>query len=149
MTESQSISPIDIGEHVNSLDSHWFSYNTINTDLKEIETTSEELIREIIELATSEALNESAPVIIAGGHVYDRKGYHSYDGLGGYRNPSYGSKNSDVELQITVRIPFAKAEKIVEALTEERVAREEAAAQKKREEIDAQIARLQAERGAL
>lgn len=148
MTESHS--PIEIAEKVDTLGGHWFSYNTINTDLKEIETTSEDLVREIIELAASETLNESAPVIIAGAHVYDRKGYHSQDDLAsGRRNTSYGSKENDVVLQVTVRVPYRKVSRIVEALEEERIAREEVAAQKKREEIDAQIARLQAEREAL
>lgn len=149
MTESHS--PLEIGDRVSTLGGHWFSYNTISTnDLGEIVTDSEDLLREIIELATSEALKESAPVVVSGSHVYDRKGYHSQDDLAsGRRNTSYGSKENDVVLQVTVRVPYRKAAKIVEALEDERITREEVAAQKKREEIDAEIARLQAERAAL
>lgn len=128
--------------------SDYEGYGAIRQDLSEINTDSQSIAREIIELVHSEAL-EGAPVAFAGVHAYNRKGYLSLDPLGGSRNPHYSSRTDDVILQITVRVDYAKAQKIVAAVGEERIAREEAKAAAKRAEIDEQIARLQAQREAL
>lgn len=117
-------------------------------DLAPIETESQDIAREIIELVHSEALS-GASVAFAGAHAYERKGYISLDAIGGHRNPSYSSPTDDVILQVTVRVNYDRAREIVAAVGEERSAREEAKAAAKRAEIDEQIARLQAQREAL
>lgn len=125
-----------------------YAYDGIRQDLAPIETESQDLVRKLIDLVHSEALDGS-PVAIAGAHTYERKGYISADTLGGHRNPSYGSRTDDVLLQLTVRVNYDRAREIVAAVGEERSAREEAKAAAKRAEIDEQIARLQAQREAL
>lgn len=125
-----------------------YFHDGIRQDLEPIETGSQDIAREIIELVHSEALS-GASVAFAGAHAYERKGYLAVDAIGGHRNPSYSSRTDDVLLQITVRVDYDRAQKIVVAVGEERIAQEEAKAAAKRAEIDAQIARLQAQREAL
>lgn len=124
-----------------------FAYDGIRQDLDEIPTESQEIAREIVELIHSEAL-EGAPIALAGAHAYERKSFLDLDRFGGERN-SYGRSTDDVLLQVTVRVSQRKAQELIAKVTEERIAQEEAKAIAKRAEIDAQIARLQAQRDAI
>lgn len=124
-----------------------FAYDGIRQDLAEIPTESQEIARDIIELIHHEAL-DGAPIAFAGAHAYERKSFLVLDRFGGERN-SYGSTSDDVLLQITVRVSQPRAKQLIAKVAEERIAQEEAKAIAKRAEIDAQIARLQAERDSI
>jgi hypothetical protein len=100
------------------------------------------------------------------GHAYDRKGYLEVDTFGGHRNPSYGSTDDDLILQVSLRVEhpsghrrpseslkalttleqkvreirLAEARRALEAEIEQaeaEAARAEEVAQKKRERLEA------------
>ncbi|TDP92397.1 hypothetical protein EDF62_1604 [Leucobacter luti] len=74
--------------------------------------------------------------------MYDRKGYTTYDPLGGKRNTAYGSDADDVVIQVSVRVPNCGAASQLTGLVDQiaRAAQERTAA----EEL-AQLDREQAE----
>jgi hypothetical protein len=111
--------------------------------------------------ALESGLLEAKEVKVA--YVYDRKGYLTADAFGGQRNAAYGSETDDVVIQMTIRVPnpnnrqaelskLAALEKTIveqnlnaerakleaEIAAAEQAAQEaQAAAKKKREQLDA------------
>lgn len=110
---------------------------------------------ELISIASEAALS-GEPVVVAGGHCYERKGYLTQDPLGGHRNTSYGRPNDDVILQITVRVPFSAVKASVEKIQGTRLQAEIeateaqiAATEATRAELDGKIAALRQKRSNL
>ena len=135
--------------------SEYPEYSDIPSDVPEIKAPSQELASKIFELV-SEAAEGGEFMGLRGGHAYRRHGYLCVDTLGGPRNPSYGSSDDDVVLQITVQVSESDAREIVALASEEAAVRaeaalraEEAALEAQRQSIDAQIADLQARREGL
>lgn len=142
-----SSSKISLGKF-DSSDTAGYDYESLKQDIPVIEDASS--VATLLASTIAMAFDRGAPVGFAAAHVYERKGYLSYDALDGQRNTAYGSDDDDVLLQITVRVPHTEVEEdIIPILKAERAKREELALQKQKDELDAKIAALQAERSKL
>jgi len=62
--------------------------------------------------------------------VYNRKGFMSYDEVGGTKNPSYSSETDDLIIQVTVRVDYSDFKHIDSFLTRVNDYKQEAAAEK-------------------
>jgi len=62
--------------------------------------------------------------------VYNRKGYMSYDEVGGTKNPSYSSETDDLIIQVTVRVDYSDFKHIDSFLARVNDYKQEAAAEK-------------------
>lgn len=122
-----------------------YPYNAVIQELPILELESQELAGEVAEFIAA-AVREGAAFGLAAGSIYDRKGYLTSSPLS-QPNRSYGG--TEVALQITVKVPAADAEKIITAVVAEDTDRRRREEDAKRNEIDAQIAALQAQRDAI